>query len=109
MAVVYSHRFIAQQGLAGTGGSVTCPAGVVYVVKQITMYASVLGTVAAFFEDDASGAALMSARFNASQGGSEYFYGALVFGPGEGFHFQVNATLTDTVDVYAGGYILQSP
>lgn len=106
MSTIYSKRWIAQAGLAGTGSSVTVPAGHVYVVKQITIYASVLGTLAAFFEDDTSGAALFSARFTSSAGGWQGFYGALVFEAGDGFHFQVNAALLDTADVYAGGYDL---
>lgn len=75
----------------------------------MTIYASVLGTLAAFFEDDTSGAALFSARFTSSAGGWQGFYGALVFEENQGFHFQVNAALTDSADVYAGGYLLTKP
>jgi hypothetical protein len=78
----------------------------VYIVKQVTIYSSPLNPVRAFFEDDTSGAALFSGTFTGASGGWVGFYGALVFEAGEGFHFQVNATLSDAADVYAGGYDL---
>lgn len=102
----YSKRFIAIQGLSGRSSSVVVPAGRVYVVRQVTMYASVLANVAGFFEDDDSGAALFAGRWTAAEGGWFGFYGQLVFEPGQGFHFQVNATLLDSADVYCGGYDL---
>jgi hypothetical protein len=106
---VYSTRFIAQAGLSGTGSSVVVPAGRVYVVRQLTMYSSpLLAQVAAFFEDDATGAALFSSRFTPDAGGWVGFYGALVFEEGNGFHFQVNSSTGDAADVYAGGYDLQA-
>lgn len=104
---VFSHRFIAQQGLTGTGESISVPEGVVYVVKQVTIYASpILGQTAVFFQDDASGAALFASRFSIDQGGWVGFYGALVFDSGDGFHFQVDNTAGEHADVYAGGYVL---
>lgn len=84
------------------------PAGFVYVVKQVTIYSSPLGLLRAFFEDDHSGGALFSATFTGGSGGWQGFYGALVFEAGDAFHFQVNATLTDAADVYAGGYALSA-
>lgn len=102
----YSKRFYAKAGLSGTGASVIVPAGRVYVVRQVTIYSAPLGIVASFFEDDETGAALFSARFTGDSGGFQGFYGVLVFEPGQGFHFQVNATLTDACDVYCGGYDL---
>ena len=107
MATVFSRRFIAQQGLTGTGSSITVPAGRVYIVKQVTMYGTpLIGQTACFFQDDTSGAALVSIRFNIDAGGSFFFYGALVFEPGQGFHFQVDNTAGEKCDVYAGGYDL---
>ncbi len=107
---VYSTRFIAQAGLSGTGASVTVPAGHVYVVKQLTIYSSpLLAVLTAFFEDDATGAALFANRFTIGASGSVFFYGAIVFEPGQGFHFQVNAGIGDAADVYAGGYDLILP
>lgn len=104
---LYSVRFLAAQGLSGTGPSVTVPAGHVYVVKQVTMYASPLISVTSvFFEDDSTGAALFASRFNASAGGWAGLYGALVFQAGEGFHFQVDNSAGEPADVYAGGYDL---
>lgn len=76
----------------------------------MTIYCSaVVGQVVTFLEDDTSGAALFSGAVN--PGTPEWFglYGALVFEPGEGFHFQVNALPTDAADVYAGGYVLDLP
>jgi len=90
--------------------SVTVPAGHVYVVKQITMYMDpALGQTRCFFQDDSSGAALFSGGANVGAPIWVGFYGALVFEAGQGFHFQVDATLTDEADVYAGGYDLLSP
>jgi hypothetical protein len=110
VAQLYSKRFLAQQGLAGTGGSVTVPAGHVYVVKQVTLYCSaLLGQVHMFFEDDVSGAALFSGAVNPGTPEWFGFYGALVFEPGDGFHFQVDVTPGDEADVYAGGYDLILP
>jgi hypothetical protein len=107
MSQVYSTRFIATQGLSGTGVSVTVPAGLVYVVKQVTIYIDpAFGVTRAFFEDDTSGAALFTGQ--QTIGNPEMFglYGALVFEAGQGFHFQVDASPGDGADVYAGGYVL---
>lgn len=85
------------------------PAGHVYVVKQVTMYSTpVIGQLAAFFEDDTSGAALFASRFQIDAGGWVGFYGALTFEAGQGFHFQVDSTAGERADVYAGGYDLLS-
>jgi hypothetical protein len=106
---IFSKRFLAQAGLTGTGPSVTVPAGRVYIVKQVTIYAApLLATTAAFFEDDSSGAALFASRFLIDAGGWVGLYGALVFEAGQGFHFQVNNTLGEGADVYAGGYDLSA-
>ena len=107
---LYSVRFLAQQGLSGTGASITVPVGHVYVVKQITTYMDpALGQVRCFFQDDSSGAALFSTGANVGAPFWGGFYGAIVFEAGQGFHFQVDATLTDAADVYAGGYDLTTP
>lgn len=104
---LFSRRFIAAAGLSGTGPSVTVPAGHVYVVKQVTIYATpLLALTSAFFEDDTTGAALFQGRFTLNAGGWVGFYGALVFEAGQGFHFQVNNALGEQADVYAGGYDL---
>jgi hypothetical protein len=104
---LYSTRFIAVQGLAGTGASVTVPPGMVYIVKQVTLYSNpLLGQVHAFFEDGVSGAALFSAGWNPGTPAWFGFYGALTFLEGQTFHFQVDVTAGDAADVYAGGYSL---
>lgn len=107
---VYSRRFIALQGLAGTSSSVKVPDGEVWVIKQLTAYMNPLLAVSrAFFQDDDSGAALWSAGTTAQNPGWFGFYGALVFEPGEGFHWHADVTFPDAVDVYAGGYTLTLP
>jgi hypothetical protein len=107
---VFSTRFLAQAGLAGTGVSVLVPAGHVYIVKQVTMYASPsIGPIRMFLEDDTTGAALFSAATQAGTPGWFGLYGALVFEPGQGFHFQIDAFPTDAADVYCGGYDLLLP
>lgn len=104
---IFSRPFYVKQGLSGTGPSIIVPAGHVYVVKQVTMYASPLAVTTVFFEHEPSGAALFSTRFNIDAGGSTFFYGAIAFEAGEGFHFQVNSDpLGEAADVYAGGYDL---
>lgn len=104
---IYSVRFLAQQGLAGTGVSVTVPAGHVYVVKQVTMYCNpLLSQTTMFFQDDTSGAALFSGGVNPGSGEWFGLYGALVFEEGQGFHFQVDSSTSESADVYAGGYDL---
>jgi hypothetical protein len=108
MTTLYSTRFIAAQGLSGTGASVTVPTGRVYIVKQVTIYMDpAFGVTRAFFQDDTSGAALFTGQ--QTIGNPEWFglYGALVFREGEGFHFQVDASPGDGADVYAGGYDLR--
>ncbi len=107
---LYSVRFLSQQGLSGTGASVTVPAGHVYIVKQVTIYMDPsFGILRAYFQDDTSGAALFSGA--QSPGNPEWFgfYGALCFPAGTGFHFQVTGTIGDSADVYAGGYDLTTP
>lgn len=107
---VYSRPFFASSGIRGTGSSVTVPLGHVYVVKQLTVYASPLAVTTVFFEHEPSGAALFSTRFTLEASGSVFFYGALAFLPGEGFHFQVNTDLLEGgADCYAGGYDLLLP
>lgn len=110
MATLYSKRFLAQQGLSGTGASIVVPVGRVYIVKQVTIYMDpAFGITRAFFEDDTSGAALFTGQ--QTIGNPEWFglYGALVFEAGMGFHFQVDASPGDGADVYAGGYDLSAP
>jgi hypothetical protein len=107
---VYSRRFQSHQGLQGTGPSTLVPAGHVYVVKQVTFYCSaLLGQVHMFLQDDASGAALFAAAVNPGTPEWFGFYGAIVFEPGDAFHFQIDVTLSDSADAYAGGYDLTLP
>lgn len=111
MTQLYSKRFLAQQGLSGTGSSIVVPAGRRYIVKQVTIYcSSTVAYIRAFFEDDSSGAALFTGQVTA--GNIEWFgfYGAIVFEEGEGFHFQVDSPGgVESADVYAGGYDLSAP
>lgn len=110
MAQLYSRRFIAVQGLSGTGASITVPAGRVYIVKQVTIYSDpTFGILRSFFQDDSSGAALFTSQTNIGTPLWSGFYGHLVFEAGQGFHFQVSGSLGDSADVYAGGYDLSSP
>jgi hypothetical protein len=102
----YSKRFICTAGLAGRGDSVIVPAGRVYIVREVTIYCSDFANTAIFFEDDTTGAALIRATVPSVEGLWFGFYGALVFEPGEGFHFQVNNAIGESADVYAGGYDL---
>jgi hypothetical protein len=107
MAGVWSARFLAQQGLSGTGDSVTVPGGHTYVVKQITAYASpILSVTRVFFQDGDSGAALWSAQYIIEEAGWAGFYGQLVFKTGSSFHFQVDNLVDEAADVYCGGYDL---
>lgn len=107
MATLYSKRFYAAQGLSGTGPSIVVPSGRVYVIKQITFYGDpTFGTLRSFLQDDGSGAALFTSQTTPGNPLWSGFYGALVFQEGQGFHFQVDATLGDGCDVYAGGYDL---
>lgn len=110
MSLIYSKRFVAVQGLSGTGASVICPAGRVYIVKQLTIYASpLLGLTTVFFEDDASGAALWAQDATIGSPVSGTFFGSFVFTAGEGFHYQVDNGFGEAADVYAGGYDLSAP
>lgn len=104
---LYSKRFFSAAGVTGTSSSVIVPAGHVYVVKQVTLYMDPqFGQCRAFFEDDVGGGALFSGATNIGTPAWFGFYGALVFEPGDGFHFQVNVSPTDGCDCYAGGYDL---
>jgi hypothetical protein len=110
MAQLFSKRFIAVQGLSGTGASITVPAGRVYIVKQVVIYSDpTFGILRTFFEDDSSGAALFTSQTTPGNPLWSGFYGALVFEAGQGMHFQVSGTLGDSADVYAGGYDLSTP
>lgn len=104
---IYSSSFIVQAGLAGHSPDVIVPDNHVHVVKQLTAYANpIVGVTSVFFQDALTGAALWSAFFNVDAGGSVFFYGALVFGPGSRYRFYVNAAENNGADVYAGGYDL---
>lgn len=107
---LYSVRFLAIQNLSGTSSSVTVPTGHRYVVRQITFYCNpTFGAGRYFFEDDTSGAALFSDGTNPGTPKWSGFFGALVFDEGQAFHFHAAMTLSDAVDVYAGGYDLTIP
>jgi hypothetical protein len=110
LSQVYSTRFYAAQGLSGTGPSVVVPTGLVYVVKQLTIYVdpTTLPT-RVYFQDDDSGAALFTGAQTAGNPEWFGFYGALVFESGQGFHWQVDAGPGDGADVYCGGYVLTLP
>jgi hypothetical protein len=106
---VYSSRLFTQAGLLGTGASVTVPPGQVWIVKAITVYASAGAfDITSFLEDEPSGAALIEWSWSSLDAQSYAYYGALVFEPGAGFHFQVNTAGTAGVDVSASGYRLSS-
>lgn len=97
-------------GLNGSGSSVFVPTGHVYVVKQLAAYASSSGSqVNVFFQDDTSGAALWRHNVPAVNAGWGGYYGAFVFGEGDGFHFQVDADPFDHADVFCSGYDLTGP
>lgn len=79
----------------------------VHIIKQLAVYANpILGITSVFFQDSLTGAALFHAAFNVDAGGSQFFYGALVFGPGSRYRFFVDAADNNGADVYAGGYDL---
>jgi hypothetical protein len=90
---------------------VTVPPGKVFIVKQLSAYASpLLGTVHVFFHHADYSAALWSVQFTIDQSGNAFFYGAFVFRENESMDFHVSTTdPTDGADVYAGGYILDGP
>lgn len=107
---VYSTRFITTKGLSGTGASYTVAAGLVAVVKEITVYASpLLGLTTVFFEDDLTGAAFWAQDATVGSPVTGSFYGGIVFEPGQGFHFQVNNAFGEAADVSAHGYLLTLP
>jgi hypothetical protein len=109
-APVYSTRFTVQQGLNGIGTTITVPAGYVYVVKQLTVYADpTLGTARAFFRDLVSGATLFSAAVPIGTPGWFGFYGTLVFETGQTFRWETSTILTDAMDVGAWGFALTTP
>jgi hypothetical protein len=104
---VFSRRFIAVQGLHTSTTPIVVPAGHVYVIKQLTMYANPLVQPArGFFRDVGSGAALFSAGTNAGTPGWFGFFGSLAFEPGDSFQWHAEVGIGDDIDVYAGGYDL---
>lgn len=104
---IYSASFILERGLSGHSPSVIVPANHVHIVKQLTAYANpIVGITSVFFQDALTGASLWHAAFNVDQGGSVFFYGAIVFGAGSEYRFYVDAAESNAADVYAGGYDL---
>lgn len=108
---IYSDHFFVIQGLNGTSATLTVPDDEVWVVKQITMYATPLvGTVHVFFHHTDYGATLFSHLFTGAEEGNVQFFGSLAFRSGESMDFHVSTTdPTDAADVYAGGYRLMGP
>ena len=112
MKPVYSHQFIATAGLSGTGSSVVVPDGLVYVVRFVTAYCSPgAATVNVFFQDDVSGAALLSTSGSSSNDIRFAQDCRFVFDPGHAFHFQVDVSIgfTAAADVSASGFVLTLP
>lgn len=108
-APIFSRHWIVYQGLNGIGPTVTVPTGRTYIVKQLTFYSNpALGVSRGFFRDLDSGATLFAAAANTGTPSWFGFYGALVFEAGRSFRWETTATLTDGVDVYAGGYDLSA-
>lgn len=107
---IYSRSFIAQAGLTGRGASVIVPAGFVYVVKDVTVYAGRSAVpIDVFFEHEPSGAALLHTVNGIGGGIDTQWAVGLVFEAGEGFHFQVDNPLgTEHADVSAAGFALTS-
>lgn len=103
---IYSQRFIAQQALTAGSAIVTVPAGMVYVVKQLTVYGNTLLSWHANFRCVNSGETRFSFGDSGGRGAWGGFYGALVFESGEQFQWQAVVQVGDSVDVYAGGYVL---
>lgn len=107
MAQIYSKPFVVQKGLSGAGSSVVVPAGRVYIVKEVTIYASpLLGLTTIFLEHEPTGAALIAQDASLTSSLWFGFFGSLVFDAGEGFHFQVNSSFGEAADVSAHGYDL---
>lgn len=110
MADIYSTRFYVKQGLSGSSPPIVVPGGRVYIVKQLTIYASpLLGLTTIFFHDLGSGAALWAQDANISSPVSGTFFGSFVFTEGQSFGFTVNSSFGESADVYAGGYDLTTP
>jgi hypothetical protein len=110
--VIFSHKWISEQGVNGTSNLVTVPAGHRYIIKQATFYANPLvETIRGYLRDVDRGATLFACAAPVTldagaQPGWFGFYGALVFGEGESFQWEVHAGIGDGADVYAGGYDL---
>lgn len=104
---IYSAAFILEKGLSGHSPDVIVPTNHVHIIKQLLIYANpILGITSVFFQDALTGAALYRATFNVDQGGSQFFYGAIVFGAGSRYRFYCDAAGDNAADVYAGGYDL---
>lgn len=112
MASIYSTSFIAQQGVNGST-SLDVPAGWLYVVKQLTFYASSSSTtIRGFFMNEFTGATLFAA---ASETGADLlpkptwagFYGQLVFGPETRMTWKIDADPLEHADVSAHGFRFQ--
>lgn len=109
MTAIFSKRFLIAPGLLGASSTVTVPAGHVYVVKQLTVYANAaLGDINAFFEDVATTAALFDGLIPGGKNGWAGFYGALVFEAGDAFLWHVTSSFGETADCFASGYDLSA-
>lgn len=95
------------QGQIGSSYVTVVPEGHVYVVKQLTAFAAPeFGDTGVHFKEQLSQATLWSAFFDIEHGGWQGFYGALAFGAGAAFYFDVSSPLDAGADVYVGGYDL---
>lgn len=107
---VYSRPFISLKGLKGDA-SVTVPAGHVWVVRAITIYAhTILDTISAAFKDFDQDSVVFYADWSPGQRNSVYADVHMAFDSFTSFGFAIGAdVLSDGADVYCGGYDLLKP
>lgn len=109
-APVYSRPFIRQKGLAGLGDVIVVPAGFVYVVKFLSVYANPgLDEVKVGFKHMSTDQVLWFQHIGVGEQDSRQLACTIAFVPTESFAFSVGSDHGAEADVFAGGYQLAAP
>lgn len=103
MAAVYSSRLYRVSGLNGGSGTITVPAGEVWIVRDVDAYSgAVVGTVTVRFLDIDTGGTIWENTGGINTATYASWRGRQVFEAGDSFAFSAS----DLSDIRASGYKL---
>jgi hypothetical protein len=107
MAVIYSTRFLSGKGGNGSFPYVV-PTGYVVVLRDVDVYADVVGASQFFLQGDA-GQAIWWNKWDPGDAGYGSWRGRQIMYAGETFTANCDAAPLDGIDYAVSGYLLTAP